>query len=339
MDIPLSTTPRRGAVLPLLQEIAAELGLDFVVEPDYGFAAQLNLANGHRRYFRGTTFDLNPAGATDIANDKDYSNFFLRRLGYNVPEGAAFFTRAWARAIGIDRGPDAAWAYARSLGLPVYVKPNTKSQGLGVSLAHNRREFYRAVTAASREERVYLVQRPALGLDYRLVTLDGDLISAYERAPLAVVGDGASTVRQLLAAKQASFRANGRDTRLDPADGRIASTLAHHGLALESVLAESRQVQLLPIANLSAGGDARDVTDSVHPEWHRLSAMIARDMNLRFAGIDVITPGALAEPPAEYVILEVNAAPGLDNYAASGDAQSRLVRDLYRRVLDALADD
>jgi D-alanine-D-alanine ligase-like ATP-grasp enzyme len=90
-------------------------------------------------------------------------------------------------------------------------------------------------------------------------------------------------------------------------------------------------------ANLSSGGDAVDVTESLHPAWKKLAANVAKDMNLRFTGIDVMLPGTLSEPPSNYRILEVNDSPGLDHYATIGPAQKKIVEDMYRKVLLSMA--
>jgi D-alanine-D-alanine ligase-like ATP-grasp enzyme len=62
-------------------------------------------------------------------------------------------------------------------------------------------------------------------------------------------------------------------------------------------------------------------------------------MNLRLVGIDVMTPNLLTDPPTEYTVIEINAAPGLDNYASRGPAQQERVRRLYRCVLETMIRD
>ena len=40
--------------------------------------------------------DLNPVGASDIAKDKDYANFFMKKMGYPIVPGRTFFSRIGA---------------------------------------------------------------------------------------------------------------------------------------------------------------------------------------------------------------------------------------------------
>lgn len=277
-------------------------------------------------------------GSSEISKDKDYSNFFLASMGYpTVPGSKTFFSREWARAIRMPRrNIDAAYRYARKLGFPVIVKPNSGSQGTGVALVHNRREFYRAMRAIFKSDTVALVQRPIHGKDYRLVVLDRRVISAYERLPLSVVGDGKSTIRQLLRQKQHGFVVSGRDTQVKMNDPRIRAKLANQGLKFQSVLGRGVRIFLLDNANLSTGGDSVDVTNQVHPAFRKLAIKLTSDMGLRLCGVDLMVDGNIIDAPKIFWVLEVNSAPGLDHYSRSGKAQAKIVEDLYLEVLRSM---
>ena len=324
-------------VSPILARIARRLGVKISIEPKYGYAGQIVLPDGRMRYFRGTNFDLNLLGASEIARDKAYAAFFLKKLGYPVPEGEEFFTPRWCKVIESDRNPAKAYRYAReTLDLPVIVKPNNKSQGRGVCLVHDRREFRQAIRSFETRENVFLVQEVLAGRDFRIVVLDDEVVSAYERLPLSVVGDGHSTVLELLLAKQAEFDRTERDTRIAIGDFRITNALRRARMTRGSVLPVGQRQTLLPNANLSTGGDAVDVTEALHPAWRKLAVKLVSEMGLRYCGLDVMVNGTLATAPRDYVVLEINAAPGLDHYASTGSKQKRLVEKMYEKVLRAL---
>lgn len=329
--------PRRPTISAMIVEAARELGLRAHLEPEWGFAGYIELPNGDRSYFRNQHVDLNGLGAAEVAKDKDQTAFFLRAAGFPTIEGATFFAREWATSLGSDRHIGRAYGYAKRLGLPVVVKPNSRSQGQGVAVAHSRADFQIAARHALRADRVILVQRFVRGRDYRIVVLDSQIISAYERLPLAVVGDGTSTVSQLLRRLQAGFTRRDRDTLLDETDYRIVSRLARLGMTMSTVVRQGRSVQLLDNANLSSGGTAVDVSSSIHPAYAQLAIKAATTMGLRLAGVDVISQGSITEPLAsEHWIVEMNASPGLDHYATMGTPQAELVRRLYRQVVEAL---
>lgn len=328
-------TPLLGQIL---QKIAVRIGATVIMEPKWKIVGQIIYKSGQKRYFRYSSLDLNPLGASEIAKDKDYANFFMKRMGYPiVPGSRTFYSKEWAKAIGLPRrNIDAAYRHAEKLGFPVIVKPNSGSQGAGVSLVHTKREFYRAMRTVFKRDRVALVQQLVKGKDYRLVVLDNKVISAYQRIPLHVIGDGNSSIRKLLRQKQRRFIASSRDTRIKLADPRIVEKLKRQGLNLSSVPAQDHCVYLLDNANLSAGGDAVDVTATAHPAFKRIAVRVTNDMGLRLCGVDLLVKGDITKKPDMYWILEINSAPGLDHYAQSGRSQKKIVEDLYLKVLKSM---
>ncbi len=321
----------------LLKKLAPKVGAHVLLEPEWRIAGQIQYKDGSNRYFRYNTLDLNPVGASDIAKDKDYANFFMARMGYPTVRGKSFFSGEWCEAIGSRRDAKAGYAYAQKLGFPLIVKPNSGTQGTDVSLVHTKQEFFRAMKQVFKHDRVALVQKRVAGKDYRIVVLDKEIISAYERIPLNVIGDGRSTIKQLLAKKARGFVASSRDTRINLKNPRITAKLKHQGLSLTHVPRADERVYLLDNANLSTGGDAVDVTEEIHPKFKKLAIKLTKDMGLRLCGVDLMVDGDIREKPEKYSILEINAAPGLDHYVKTGKAQQKIVEDLYLKVLKSLA--
>ena len=319
----------------ILLKVAPQINATVLIEPIWGIVGQITFKSGRHSYFRYNTLDLNPMGGSEIARDKDYSNFFMKHMGYpTVPGSKTFFSDAWGKAIGSPRrNIDAAYAHALKLGFPVIVKPNSGSQGVGVALVHTKREFYRAVRTVFTLDRLVLVESAVQGKDYRIVVLDKKIISAYERIPLNVIGDGKSTIKQLLRIKQKQFVATSRDTRIKLDDPRIITKLSHQKLSLHSVIPMGLRIFLLDNANLSSGGDSIDITNKVHPAFKKLAVQLTRDMGLRLCGVDLIIKGDITKKPETYWVLEINSAPGLDHYAKIGIAQAQVVEDLYLKIL------
>jgi len=336
----LATQSTSAFIVEVLRRAAKKIGATVNVEPEWKCVGQVTYLSGVRRYFRLSTLDLNTMGASEIARDKGYARYFLEKMGYPVPSGKTYLSPAWAKTVHAPHrgGAERAYAYAKSIGLPVFVKPNSLSRGVGVSRAETKQEFYRSYAEAIRHDKVVVVEKAVLGRDYRLVVLDGEVISAYERIPLAVIGDGVSTIAKLLDAKQKQFAHDKRETKIDRKDFRLQTNLRKSGLKLSHVLKKGQKLQLLDNANLSAGGTSVDVTDDVHPAFKKLVAKIAQDMGLRLVGVDVITDTGLRVRPRKghYWVLEVNSAPGLDHYAAMGGKQKKIVDDLYLQVLKAM---
>ena len=327
---------RRPLVSQIIESVAKRAGVTVLLEPSFRYVGQITTPSGARRYFRNTCFDLNPLGASEIAKDKDYASFFMKQMGYPVVPGKAFYSDKLCKNTGSVRNIDAAYRYARRIGFPVMVKPNSLSQGRGVRKAWTRTEFYSAARFALAHDKIFLVQRVVSGHDYRIVVLDDRIISAYERLPLSVIGNGRSTIAQLLRAKQRAFAKAGRDTTIDMEDNRFRIRIRRQHLTMDSIIPAGETVQLLDNANLSTGGDAIDVTDNIHPAFKEIAVRLTHDMNLRLCGVDLMIDGLISEPPNTYWVLEINSAPGLDHYAATGQEQKEIVLALYEEVLRAM---
>ncbi len=319
----------------ILARLAPRLQFEFILEPEFGVVGYVRFRNGRKSFFWHNKFNLNPVSSARIAQDKGYTTFFLRQLGFSVPRTATFFRENFRAAVRSARGIEQAIEHAEAAGWPIYVKPCRRSGGDGIELVHDAEGLRAAAARIFARDRMLLLQEPCSGRDYRVVVLDGEVISAYERVPLTVTGDGAATVRQLLVSKQEEFVRINRDTCIDFEDPRLAATLGRQGLRWDDVPAAGETVRLLDVANLSGGGVSVDITAQLHPSVADVAVRAAAALDLRFAGVDLLCADAML-PLGRHVVLEVNSAPGLDHYAGHGPAHEAHIDELYLRVLRAI---
>lgn len=320
-------------------KLAPKVGARVVVEPKWKYVAQIIYKNGVVRSIRYLSLDLNHIGSSDIAKDKGYAKFFLGKAGYPTAQGCSVFSDKWAKAIGSSQKISYGIKYTRKLSFPVIVKPNSKSQGFGVSLVWNILELRHSLKEIFKVDNIALIEKYLPGRDYRIVVLDNKIISAYERISLSVVGNGVDSILKLLKEKQKFFIKSGRDTRINFEDKRIKLKLKNLGYKFTSVLTKGQKVYLLDNANLSTGGDAIDVTHSIHPSFKKLAIDITKNMGLRICGVDImVTKGDITQnvKDCSYYIIEINSAPGLDHYVTTGEKQKKIVEDMYLEVLKAL---
>lgn len=314
------------------------------VEPRYGHIAVLTYVNGTIRVLRRSDVGLNSSSASNVAKDKDFAKHFLRAAGLSVPEGFSFILPWWRKIISNESSSTVGVAETvgrtiqsnRHLEYPVFIKPVDGSMGMGIHKCWDECELLGIVESFERERvKVGLVEESILLPDFRLVMLDGELISSYQRVPLRVVGDGASTIGSLLVGRQRDYWTNGRDTRINLGGPIIEESLRHAGLSLESIPANGEEVQVREVSNLSAGGTSIDVTARVAEKWVSVAREAAGVLGLRLCGVDLMCADITA-PSEGYFIIEINASPGLDHYAATGVEQRRLVEALYQRVLNVM---
>ncbi|MBW4615540.1 MAG: cyanophycin synthetase [Desmonostoc vinosum HA7617-LM4] len=322
-------------VTSIIQKVAEQVGAVVVVEPEYSFVGCIKFKNGHQTFFRNNKFDINCFGSAEIVKDKNIASFYLKQFGYNVTEGQTFFSEELCEKISNSRNVDAGFDYAKNIGFPVIVKPINLSQGILVTKVYNKKEYYQVAKKILKDNSGFIVERFYSGNDYRIVVLDHEVFSAYQRIPLSITGNGKSTVLELMQQKQDTFIKNSRRKIIDFEDYRIKKNLQRYKLNFNSVIPQDTIVYLLDNANLSTGGEAVDLTESIHPDFQKLAIHITKDMNLRLAGVDIIADD-ITLPLADYTTLEVNGSPGLFHYASIGETQMKRVENLYLKVLIAL---
>ncbi len=284
-----------------------------------------------QRRIQAAEVDATSGVAESIAQDKELTKQLLNAAGVPVPLGRPV------------KDVDDAWAAALEVGLPVVVKPQDGNQGKGVTVNIISREQLAAAHAAAAEYGEVMVEKFLPGFDFRLLVVGDRLVAAARRDPPQVIGDGVSTVRQLVNTVNLDpRRGEGHATSLtkirldDIAVGRLEA----QGLKPDSVPELGQRVVLRNNANLSTGGTATDVTDTVHPEIAARAVDAAQMVGLHICGVDMVCENMLV-PLEEQSggVVEVNAAPGLRMHISPSFGRGRPVGEAVMDTLFAPGDD
>lgn len=259
--------------------------------------------------------------AARTARNKMYATAILRRAGIPVPDHKMADTEARAERI------------AEQFGYPVVVKPADLDGGVGVSAGlQNRSELARAFNQARRASRSILVEKHVEGRDYRVTVFRGEVVSAVERVPGGVSGDGRHTVRELLELLNAEpLRGAGRNAQLKEVtwDNEAIALLEEAGLKANSVPGEGQFVRLRRTANLATGGTPVRVLEQMHPDNRRLAVRAASILRLDIAGVDLLMPDiGRSWRETGGVVCEVNAQPSLGGQTVGGTLYAPILRAL-----------
>lgn len=321
-------------IAQLIERLAFQINATTFIEPRYKKYGVIFFQNGKRLFFKNKQLNINISSTVSVTKNKFETNCFLSHFGYCVPKGKTF--SKYNYDIKRNRGVDDGLKFANEIGFPVILKPNDKSQGVLVCKVNNEKEYYRIARKILRKkEDILLVEKFYENYaDYRIVVLGDNIISAYQRIPLAIVGNGYSTILELLEEKRKEFEQIGRSVKeININDFRIKVNLINKKKTFKYIPLMNEKIILLDNSNLSSGGTTLELTDKVAEEIKRLAISITKDMNLYLCGIDILTPD-ITKWTDDYIILEINSAPGLDNYAYIGKKQKDYVDNLYLKVLN-----
>ena len=286
---------------------------------------------GHGKYqkrIQATVTSDTGTIATSLASDKEGTHSVLRDMGLPVPKQTMFASE------------DDAVSAVKRMGYPVVIKPLDANHGRGVCINLNSeeevREAYHIAKAQSRSRHV-IAESFISGFDHRMLVVNNELVAVAKRVPGHVVGDGKSTIAQLVDIVNSDPRRGiGHEkvlTRID-IDGQAEELLKEAGYDENTVLKKDEVFFLRATANLSTGGTSIDLTDVVHPDNREMAVRAIRAIGLDIGGVDFITDDITSSyKDVGGAIVEVNAGPGFRMHVAPSEGQSR---DVSGKVLDML---
>jgi cyanophycin synthetase len=281
----------------------------------------------HQKRIEATTTEKTSIIATDIACNKRVTKELLMDMGVPVPKGYT-----------VRRAEDLEVTIEDVGGYPVVIKPLNANHGKGITV--NIRDLETAETAydaAKEYSPIVLVEKHVQGDDYRLLVVNNKLRAVAKRIPARVVGDGYSTIDELIEQVNTDPRRGyGHENVLTQIaiDEMTIRLLEQKGYRLSDVLPRGEVCVLKSTANLSTGGVAIDCTDIIHPYNAFIAERAAQIVGLDVAGIDLICPD-ITVPIHENggAIVEVNASPGLRMHLAPSEG---IARNVAEPIIDML---
>lgn len=204
---------------------------------------------------------------------------------------------------------------AQDIGYPVVLKPQFGNQGKGVIANINDEiELSNAYDLLIQDYKELIIEKHIRGRDYRVCLVYGDIVAVSERIPPYIIGDGVSSIEQLIGILNEDIRrGEGHEKELTKLkiDNTLITYLQQRNFSLESCLPKEEKLNLKDNANLSTGGFAIDHTDLICKETIELCKRAANAIGLDICGIDLLCQDISQPLSNGGAIIEINAAPGI----------------------------
>jgi len=314
--------PSTGSIV----EEAERRGIPWIRLNKYSLC-QLGYGANQKRIQATVTSETSSIGV-ELACDKEDTKYLLEQAEVEVPRGDI---------IRRERSLDDACDY---VGFPLVIKPIDGNHGRGITVDINNYDdaliAFRHAKDSSKSGAI-IVEKFITGEDYRLLVINNVLVAAAVRTPAHVVGNGKSTVQELIdEVNNDPRRGYGHENVLTQItiNDLTKKLITDAGYTLDSVLKEEERLILKDTANLSTGGTAEDITDIVHPANVSMAERISKIIDLDICGIDIMTTD-ITKPLSETggAVLEVNAGPGFRMHLAP---TTGLPRNVAAPVIDKL---
>ncbi|MBF9016611.1 MULTISPECIES: cyanophycin synthetase [unclassified Oceanispirochaeta] len=270
----------------------------------------------HQKRIQASITCQTSAIAVETADEKTRTKELLKKSGIPVPYGKKVST------------VEDALALFNKMDTAVVIKPEIGNHGRGVSInITNADHFQKAFEATHNEHSDVIVEQFVEGFDFRLLVIDGILVAAAKREPAHVIGDGKSSIKELVQKiNEDPRRGFGHEKVLTKIEINEATEeiLSYKGYSSNSSPHFGEKVYLSATANISQGGTATDVTDEVSPSIRLMAQRTAKIIGLDCAGIDVLANDiSLPLKESGIHVVEVNAAPGFRMHLDPTSGQSR----------------
>ncbi len=273
------------------------------------------------------TYPVNSATAYTISRDKAHTKTILAAHGIPVIPGALFFAhdrRAALRTPGREAAD--ALRHAEAQGYPVFCKPNHGSRGAFAEIVSSADALRDYIARVAADFESFLIEPVRDGTEHRVFIQNGQPIFHSTKAAPVLIGDGASTLEQLLAALNQLVRQDG----VSPLP---VSVLGSHDP--QSIPPVGARIALPGRRNLSAAGGIEAVSEHVPAALAQpaLAAVLALGLNIGAVDMFDLSP---ARDFTDIVVIEVNGNPGLRTLELAG--RGDLIRTIWTNMLNACLD-
>lgn len=280
---------------------AISQGIDYKILNELKSVVEFNY-NGHKEFvIEGNKTNRDNYIFPIITDDKFIAKQIMLEAGLNVP-----------KAILLDKAMEQ--EEVENLVSPFYnktlvVKPRNTNYGTGITVFSkkaSKKQILNAIEYAFRFDDNILIEEFVKGMEYRFLVVNGKCLSVIHRRAASVVGDGKSTIRELMIIKDREpwHVLNKCPMKMDEP---VNEYLKLSGYTLDTIPPVGKRITLRSNSNGSTGGEALDFTEVVPARFKRIAEKAANAFDAKITGVDIIIDDFEKE---DYSIIEINDNPG-----------------------------
>lgn len=263
-----------------------------------------------------------------MMENKSVTKKILERHQIAVPGGEEFHDVQSARKSLVQ------WSYQ-----PVVIKPKSTNFGIGISIfpeGASEGDLLKALQLAFSEDSTILIEPFIKGKEYRFLVIGNETAAVLHRVPANVIGDGKSTISQLIAQKNLDpLRGKGYKTPLEKIeiDENMKLFLQQQQITVDTVLPEGKLQYLRENSNISTGGDSIDVTDATPQIFKEIAVKATKAMGAQICGADIMIED-LHDEHSPYAIIELNFNPAIHIHSFPYKGKERNIASKIIKLLE-----
>ena len=236
-----------------------------------------------------------------ITDDKFTSKQIMKNAGLSVPNAILLDTDMDEEDIDNLVSP----FYNKTL----VVKPRNTNYGTGITVfakKASKKQILDAIKYAFKFDNNILIEEYVKGMEYRFLVVDGKCLSIAHRRIASVVGDGKSTIKELIEEKNKEpwHFLTGTPVKMDEP---VVEYLKLQNYTFDSIIPNDKRVFLRTNSNCSTGGESIDMTPIMPSKFKKIAEKAAKAFDAKICGVDIIINDLEKD---DYSIIEINDNPG-----------------------------
>lgn len=281
---------------------AIKLGVDYnVINENQCFVEYKH--NNRREYVvQATKTNKDSYIFSYITDDKFYAKKLMRENNIVVPNGIILNKKYSLAKIKRLIAP-----YVNST---CVVKPRTTNCGIGITVFNkpiSEAHLLKAIKYAFQFDTDILIEEFAQGREFRFVVINGKCLNVVWRRSASVVGDGKSTIKELIDKKNEEQWHYLLDNNL-VIDQPLKQFIKKNNTTFEDIPKKGERVFLRENSNCSTGGESVDMTPEIPDKFKKIAEKTAKIFDAHICGVDMIINDLKSD---DYTIIEINDNPGI----------------------------
>lgn len=299
--------------LKIIDEICREKNIEETLL-SFGWIRELK-KEGKICHLVRNAFDLNPAGATSIVNDKYATYEVLKENNVEILEHVMLFNPTTRKEFAGNLEKQAEEILKKFDG-QVVIKSNNSCQGKDVFLLDNKQDIVNKTKElfCSGADGVSACPFVDIESEYRVIYLDGNIEYVYKKEKPFVIGNGKNKVKQLI---------EKNNIKLEFCEN----------LDMDYIPKENEKFIISWKHNLSLGAKPKIIlSDDIYVEKVKNIALKAGKVtNVKFASID-ISQGV----DGEIFVMEINGAVCMSKFAEEIPEGYEITKKIYSKAIDKM---
>lgn len=284
---------------------ALSQGIDYKILNHRDYDCFVEFTHGkHKEYvIGGTKTDKDNYILPYITDDKYFAKQLMSQNKINVPSGI-MLSKEMSEQEKEKR-------YSQFYNKPVVVKPRSTNGGTGITVFSKNvdsNNLQKAIEYAFEFDNNVLLEEYIAGKEYRFIVINGKCISVVLRRSASVVGDGKSTIQELIEKKDKEPWHYLLKNRMK-IDSPLKMFLKQQNLSLEYIPKQNERIYLRENSNCSTGGESVNVTKEIPAKFKKIAEKAAKVFKAKVCGVDIIINDWKKD---DYAIIEINDDPGYD---------------------------